>query len=103
MYVYVTSSLLLIYESGKGIILHESWKTAVFEDIKDCFRTVCKNSNEYFDGEPILIKSYSVFPVLCKIFCLQLSDKNLFKQGYCDDRNLDYILSAFMLFKVWFI
>lgn len=45
-------------------------------------------------------KSCSVFPVLHMIFCLQLSDENLVKQRYCDDRNLDYILTAFMLLYV---
>lgn len=45
-------------------------------------------------------KSCSLFPVLHMVFCLQLSDENLAKLRYCDDRNLDYILTAFMLFYV---
>lgn len=35
------------------------------------------------------------------IFCLQLSSENLVMQGYCDDRNLDYILTAFILCMIY--
>lgn len=54
-------------------------KAAAFGDIKGYFHTVCKKRNEYFGGDRVLINSYSVFPVLHMIFCLQLLDENLVK------------------------
>lgn len=82
--------------------IHKSLRASALGYIKDCFNRICE-SNEYFGAELIIIKSYSVFPALHTIFYLQLSDENLFKQSYCDARNLDDILIVFVLFYVSFI
>lgn len=56
-----------------------NWKATTFGDNKDYFHTVCQKRNGYFDGDLLLIKSYSVFPMLHMIFCLQILDENLVK------------------------